>query len=91
MLAGAFAQDFLERPPPISDLQQFYKAAKVRFDEDETFKKEAHANVVALQAGEEGCRKAWSLICEASRQEFSKVYRRLGIELQEVGESFYNP
>lgn len=39
--------DFLSSPPPISDLQQFYKAAKLRFDEDEEFKREAHANVRA--------------------------------------------
>ncbi|KAG8464342.1 hypothetical protein KFE25_003405 [Diacronema lutheri] len=83
--------DFLSAPPPISDLQQFYKAAKVRFDEDASFKAEAHKNVVALQAGDPDCHKAWTLICEASREEFSKVYRRLGIELDEVGESFYNP
>jgi arginyl-tRNA synthetase len=83
--------DFLAAPPPIADLQKFYKAAKVRFDEDESFKAEAHRNVVALQAGDPVCRKAWGLICEASRNEFSKVYKRLDISLDEVGESFYNP
>jgi arginyl-tRNA synthetase len=83
--------DFLDSPPPISDLQKFYKAAKLRFDEDDTFKSEAHKNVVALQAGDPECRKAWRLICDASRTEFQKVYERLHIELDEVGESFYNP
>ncbi len=33
----------------------------------------------------------WSRICDASRKEFEKIYVRLGVTLQERGESFYNP
>nr|GLL20621.1 arginine--tRNA ligase, cytoplasmic-like isoform X1 [Ipomoea trifida] len=43
------------------------------------------------QGGEEKYRKAWSQICEISRKEFEKVYQRLGVHLEERGESFYNP
>jgi arginyl-tRNA synthetase len=34
---------------------------------------------------------AWRRICEASRREFNAIYARLGVTLQERGESFYNP
>lgn len=37
--------NFERESPPISDLQAFYKASKKRFDEDEEFKKRAHAEV----------------------------------------------
>ncbi|KAL8448142.1 hypothetical protein Emed_003955 [Eimeria media] len=101
--------------PAIGDLQKLYRAAKVRFDSDEEFKKKAREAVVALQTsgdavllllmrrgafaaaatalllrGEPQARRLWEAICEVSRQEFEKVYCRLGIRLREVGESFYN-
>ena len=44
-----------------------------------------------MQALDESCIKAWKSICEASRQYFNKIYARLGITLEEYGESFYNP
>jgi len=31
------------------------------------------------------------LLCDISRLEFKKVYKRLGVQLEEFGESFYNP
>ena len=34
--------------------------------------------------------QAWQRICDASRIEFQKIYDRLGITIQERGESFYN-
>lgn len=35
--------------------------------------------------------QAWKRICEASRKEFELIYNRLGVTIQERGESFYNP
>lgn len=75
----------------IGDLQAFYKASKKRFDEDPAFKERAQQAVVRLQGGESKYRKAWAQICEISRNEFDKVYKRLGVQLEEKGESFYNP
>ncbi|MCL7036663.1 hypothetical protein MKW94_008053 [Papaver nudicaule] len=75
----------------IGDLQAFYKASKLKFDDDPDFKEKAQEAVVLLQGGDEKYRKAWSTICEISRQEFDKVYKRLGVSLEEKGESFYNP
>ncbi|GMI02897.1 hypothetical protein TrVE_jg11447 [Triparma verrucosa] len=74
----------------IKDLTAFYKAAKIKFDEDEIFKKVAQQNVVKLQGGDEQCRKIWQLLCDISRNEFEKVYKRLGVTVTECGESFYN-
>ncbi|XP_030763160.1 arginine--tRNA ligase, cytoplasmic [Sitophilus oryzae] len=81
--------DYLIKSPPLSDLQNFYKEAKKRFDEDEEFKKRAYASVVKLQSFEPEHTKAWNLICDVSRKELQKIYDRLDIKLIERGESFY--
>ena len=31
------------------------------------------------------------MLCSLSRMEFQKIYDRMDIKLEEVGESFYNP
>jgi len=74
----------------ITDLTQFYKSAKKRFDEDAVFKKQSQENVVLLQSGDKSCLSIWNLLCDISRREFEKVYKRLDITLDECGESFYN-
>ncbi|KAF9617050.1 hypothetical protein IFM89_033155 [Coptis chinensis] len=71
--------------------QVFYKKSKERFDKDPDFKERAQMAVVQLQGGEENYRRAWAQICEISRREFDMVYQRLGVKLEEKGESFYNP
>ncbi|KAK2644602.1 hypothetical protein Ddye_019797 [Dipteronia dyeriana] len=75
----------------ISDLQAFYKESKKRFDNDVLFKERAQKAVVRLQGGESKYRQAWTQICEISRKEFNKIYECLGVHLEEMGESFYNP
>ncbi|PSN17850.1 arginine--tRNA ligase [filamentous cyanobacterium CCP5] len=75
----------------IGDLVTFYKQAKQRFDADEDFKQRSREAVVALQSGDETATRAWKALCAQSRQEFQKIYDRLDIEIQERGESFYNP
>jgi arginyl-tRNA synthetase len=74
----------------IRDLEEFYKAAKKKFDEDETFKKTSQLKTVDLQKGEPAARKAWEFICQISRENFEKVYKKLDVHLTECGESFYN-
>lgn len=71
--------------------QELYRAAKARFDEDEDFKLRARQAVTELQGGRPEYVAAWKRICAASRREFEAIYSRLGVELQERGESFYNP
>lgn len=74
----------------LSDLVKFYKESKKRFDEDEEFKNEARRRVVMLQSGDEETIETWRSICEASRREFDAVYERLGVSIEEKGESAYN-
>lgn len=76
--------------PNITDLTVFYKNAKMRFDESPEFKKVSQLNVVKLQAGDAECKLIWQLLCDISRIEFEKVYKRLDITVTECGESFYN-
>ncbi|XP_021723521.1 arginine--tRNA ligase, cytoplasmic-like isoform X1 [Chenopodium quinoa] len=80
-----------ENELPIKDLEGFYKQSKKRFDDDPEFKERAQKAVVSLQGGDSKYREAWAKICEISRREFQKVYVRLGVQLEEKGESFYNP
>jgi arginyl-tRNA synthetase len=75
----------------LGDLVAFYRQAKARFDDDETFQTTAREEVVKLQAGDPLSLKAWGLLCDQSRREFQKIYDRLDISLGERGESFYNP
>ncbi|CAL5374041.1 unnamed protein product [Camellia sinensis] len=75
----------------IGDLEAFYKASKQRLDGDPGFKERAQQAVVSFQGGEEKYRKAWAQICEISRRGYPRVYQRLGIKIEEKGESFYNP
>ncbi|HEY9300199.1 MAG TPA: arginine--tRNA ligase, partial [Phormidium sp.] len=75
----------------IGDLVTFYKQAKKRFDEDETFQETARKEVVKLQSGAEDSRQAWQLLCEQSRRKFQVIYNLLDVKLTERGESFYNP
>jgi len=69
----------------------FYKESKRRFDEDADFKKRAYACVVSLQSGQADHVQAWQLICDVSRRDFERIYKRLDIhpDLKERGESFY--
>jgi len=82
--------NFQEQLPEVHDLQEFYKASKKRFDDDDEFKTKAQLAVVDLQSGGEFARSAWQKICEVSRVAFNKIYGRLDISLEERGESFYN-
>ena len=75
----------------LGDLVAFYRQAKARFDDDESFQTTSREEVVKLQGGDPVSLKAWELLCDQSRREFQKIYDQLGIRLTERGESFYNP
>ncbi|UKJ89607.2 arginyl-tRNA synthetase [Theileria orientalis] len=82
--------DFMSNMPSISDLTKFYKEAKLRMDADEEFKNRSRRRVVKLQSGEEESRQVWKVLCDISLASFNKIYTRLGIKLENYGESFYN-
>lgn len=75
----------------VADLMELYRTAKARFDKEEDFKTRSREAVTRLQGGDPASLKAWGRICAASRREFNKLYERLGIQIIERGESFYNP
>ena len=77
----------------LSDLETFYRAAKVRFDESEEFAIHARKLVVELQSGNEYCNKLWREFNDISLSHCHDVYQRLGVSLtrEDVrGESAYN-
>ena len=75
----------------ISDLVEFYKASKKRFDNETEFQKKSREEVVKLQSGDRESIAAWKLLCNQSRKEFDEIYKILNIKINERGESFYNP
>ncbi len=77
----------------LSDLESFYRAAKVRFDESEDFATRARQLVVELQSGDEYCNKLWREFNDISLSHCHEVYERLGVSLTRDdvrGESAYN-
>nr|YP_002048997.1 arginyl-tRNA synthetase [Paulinella chromatophora]ACB42787.1 arginyl-tRNA synthetase [Paulinella chromatophora] len=74
----------------LGDLVAFYRQAKNRFDNDQSFQIASREEVVRLQSGDPDSRKAWQLLCDQSRREFQVIYDRLDITITERGESFYN-
>jgi len=75
----------------ISDLVEFYKESKKRFDNESEFQKRSREEVVNLQSGNNESTEAWKLLCDLSRKEFNEIYKNLNIRIKERGESFYNP
>jgi arginyl-tRNA synthetase len=74
----------------ISDLQTFYTESKKCFDTDETFKANSYKRVIELQAqSNEDVINVWNIIKSVSETSYNSIYNRLGIKLDEVGESFY--
>lgn len=77
----------------LSDLESFYRAAKLRFDESDEFATRARQLVVELQSGDAYCNKLWREFNDISLSHCHDVYARLGVSLtrQDVhGESAYN-
>ncbi|WP_263261636.1 arginine--tRNA ligase [Pseudomonas sp. RIT-PI-S] len=88
---------YLEENPAdsdqLSDLENFYRAAKKRFDESEAFAEHARSLVVKLQAGDPDCLTLWKRFNEISLSHCQKTYERLNVRLTPndvMGESAYN-
>jgi arginyl-tRNA synthetase len=77
----------------LKDLEQFYKDAKGRFDEDEGFADKAREYVVKIQSGDSHCLALWQKFIDISLGHCEEVYEKLGVSLtrEDVrAESFYN-
>lgn len=77
----------------LSDLENFYREAKVRFDNEEGFADRARADVVKLQSGDEHCAKLWQQFIDISIKHSEEIYQKLNVSLTRkdiMGESAYN-
>lgn len=77
----------------LSNLEEFYRKAKQRFDTDAEFANQARENVVKLQSGDKQCIALWTSFIDISIQHCQDLYQKLDITLSEddvVPESFYN-
>ncbi|MFQ3237124.1 MAG: arginyl-tRNA synthetase [Paraglaciecola sp.] len=77
----------------LSDLEDFYRAAKVRFDEEEGFADRARDYVVKLQGGDPHCLALWQNFIDVSIAHSEQVYKKLNVSLTRddiMGESAYN-
>jgi len=77
----------------LSDLENFYRAAKQKFDTDPEFAEAARSSVVKLQGGDEQSLTIWHQFIEESLRHCEAVYDKLGIKIRRTdlrAESFYN-
>ena len=78
----------------LSDLENFYRKAKVRFDNEEGFADRARDYVVKLQGGDKDCLVLWKLFIDISIAHSEDIYKKLNVTLTRediMGESAYNP
>ena len=77
----------------LSDLENFYREAKVRFDNEEGFADRARADVVKLQSGDTDSAKLWQQFIDISITHSEEIYQKLNVSLSRddiMGESAYN-
>jgi arginyl-tRNA synthetase len=78
----------------LSDLENFYREAKVRFDNEDGFADRARDYVVRLQGGDKDCLVLWKLFIDISIAHSEDIYQKLNVTLTRddiMGESAYNP
>ncbi|WP_306520786.1 arginine--tRNA ligase [Rheinheimera sp.] len=78
----------------LADLEDFYREAKKRFDDEAGFADKSRDYVVKLQSGDAHCQKLWQLFIDTSIKHSDEVYRALNVTLAHEHikpESAYNP
>jgi len=78
----------------LADLENFYREAKVRFDDEEGFADRARDYVVKLQSGDKDCAVLWQQFIDISIAHSEDIYQKLNVTLTRddiMGESAYNP
>jgi len=77
----------------LSDLENFYREAKVRFDNEDGFADRARDYVVKLQGGDTDCATLWQQFIDISISHSEDIYKKLNVTLARkdiMGESAYN-
>ena len=93
MLIAYFEENQKDINTKLSDLEEFYKAAKKHFDVSEEFANKSREYVVKLQGGDKECLKLWKAFIAKSLEHCQEVYNKLGVKLDNScvrGESSYN-
>ena len=78
----------------LADLENFYREAKIRFDDEEGFADRARDYVVKLQGGDADCAVLWQQFIDISIAHSEEIYHKLNVTLTRddiMGESAYNP
>ncbi|WP_337843267.1 arginine--tRNA ligase [Rheinheimera sp.] len=65
----------------LADLEEFYREAKKRFDDEAGFADKSRDYVVKLQSGDAHCKKLWQLFIDTSVKHSEEVYRTLNVTL----------
>jgi arginyl-tRNA synthetase len=84
--------------PPIKDMEDLYREAKILFDKDEKFANKVREYVVKLQSGDERIKALWKWVVDESLIHVNEIYEKLGVLLvcdytsRDIvrGESAYN-
>lgn len=77
----------------LADLENFYREAKIRFDEEEGFADRSREYVVKLQSEDAECMKLWQQFIDISIAHSEEIYQKLNVTLRRediMGESAYN-
>src|SRR5690606_30345757 len=77
----------------LADLEDFYREAKKRFDDEDGFADKSRQYVVKLQSGDAHCQKLWQLFIDTSVKHSEEVYEKLNVTLSHADikpESAYN-
>ena len=93
MLLAYLQENPSAKETQLADLEEFYRAAKQRFDESPEFATHARGLVVKLQAGDPECLRLWRQFNDVSLSHCQELYDRLGVKLSMAdvrGESSYN-
>jgi arginyl-tRNA synthetase len=67
--------------PPIADLDELYREASARYQDDEVFAQRARQRVVELQRGDPVTRRVWHEFITESERHCLALYARLGVKL----------
>ncbi|WP_286262951.1 arginine--tRNA ligase [Thalassotalea atypica] len=77
----------------LADLENFYREAKIRFDEEEGFADRSREYVVRLQSEDADCMTLWQQFIDISIAHSEEIYQKLNVTLTRediMGESAYN-
>ena len=91
--AGSTAAQAAVCGTALGDLEDFYRQAKKKYDDDSAFAERARGYVVKLQGGDSWCREQWQRLVDITMTQNLKLYQRLNVRIEAsdtMGESMYN-